>query len=925
MAAARAARAAGAPARAVPAADAGGTKAAAEASRRHDGLVAARVEQLLHHLQPSFASEVRRLAVAEYVCGIIRRCFYPRQVEAFMFGSVPLRTVLPDGDIDLSVFCPPPPGGSGAALWEIWAMELLRALEREQAAPNPVFTIADVHIIQAEVRLVKCIVADLVVDISFDTLGGLCTVAFLEAVDRRIGQGHLFKRSIVLVGAGEWGRVKAWCYYESRLLGAHHGLISSYALETMVLYVINFHHAELATPLDVLRKFLRVFAEFSWETHCLSIHGPIPLRSFPHPAVDTAALPAEGLLLDEQFMAEALQAYSVRPTAQPTIPGPGPAAAANGAGAGADGQAPPTPAPAAPAVVAVAPAFPLKHLNVVDPLLPSNNLGRSVSRASFARIRQAFMLGARTLEQAAHKESARAAVEAVDAFFKNTWRSPMRTSADNQLFLHRLGAAAGSGFAGGPPGIARSGSLDSLAQAMLAQQQQAAMVQLLSDSLLAQHKAAAAAAAAAVQQQGAAAAAQQRAAAAAVAALPPAPAQQQQQAAGGAAVGVSVGELLPGSLSAASSPTHRVPQANGSGRLSTPGAAAAAAAGPGATAAADQGNGHAASPIASSPLQGAAAGPLAGGAAAALQAAAASQASLAEQLLLQQQARGVALQQAALAPQSLVARTSSLPHLAAPPAGAALYGLAQSALAPSPGAALGLSLHSLLASGQLADALAGDLPTLARNLLLARHQQAAAPAPAPQWRGGRDGPGGRGRGGYMRSYSTGGGPRPQHYQQGYQFVQQQQAEQALQAQALQAQQQQQQQQKQQQVAAAQAELLRPRPRRLGGGGGSAASSRGGTPPLPAGQAPPAGAPPNAAPAGVPAVPGSGEFPQLPRPAGQRPSQPPSRTSSERALAGAGSRSAPPSAAADPPLKKSWSAVLLNPEPGGAEAGGASAL
>ena len=50
-----------------------------------------------------------------------------------------------------------------------------------------------------QVRLVKCIVADLVVDISFDTLGGLCTVAFLEAVDRRVGQGHLFKRSIVLV------------------------------------------------------------------------------------------------------------------------------------------------------------------------------------------------------------------------------------------------------------------------------------------------------------------------------------------------------------------------------------------------------------------------------------------------------------------------------------------------------------------------------------------------------------------------------------------------------------------------------------------------------------------------------------------------------------------------------------------------------
>ncbi len=80
-------------------------------------------------------------------------------------------------------------------------------------------------------------------DVSFDTIGGLCTVAFLECMDRRIGHAHLFKRSIVLI--------KAWCYYESRLLGAHHGLISSYALEAMVLYVLNLYHAELRGPLEV--------------------------------------------------------------------------------------------------------------------------------------------------------------------------------------------------------------------------------------------------------------------------------------------------------------------------------------------------------------------------------------------------------------------------------------------------------------------------------------------------------------------------------------------------------------------------------------------------------------------------------------------------------------------------------------------------
>lgn len=46
-------------------------------------------------------------------------------------------------------------------------------------------------------------------------------------------------------------QIKAWCYYESRLLGAHHGLLSSYALETLVLNVINLHHSVVHTPLQV--------------------------------------------------------------------------------------------------------------------------------------------------------------------------------------------------------------------------------------------------------------------------------------------------------------------------------------------------------------------------------------------------------------------------------------------------------------------------------------------------------------------------------------------------------------------------------------------------------------------------------------------------------------------------------------------------
>lgn len=63
-------------------------------------------------------------------------------------------------------------------------------------------------------------------------------------VDHYINQNHLFKRSIILI--------KAWCYYESRILGAHHGLISTYALETLVLYIFYLFNNSFSGPLEVV-------------------------------------------------------------------------------------------------------------------------------------------------------------------------------------------------------------------------------------------------------------------------------------------------------------------------------------------------------------------------------------------------------------------------------------------------------------------------------------------------------------------------------------------------------------------------------------------------------------------------------------------------------------------------------------------------
>lgn len=301
--------------------------------------------EIISQIQPTIISEERRRAVIDYVQRLLRNYL---GCEVFPFGSVPLKTYLPDGDIDLTIF-------GGLNCEEAIAKDLCSVLEIEEQNSAAEFVVKDVQFIPAEVKLVKCLVQNIVVDISFNRLGGLCTQCFLEQVDRLIGKDHLFKRSIILI--------KAWCYYESRILGAHHGLISTYALETLILYIFHVFHSSLNGPLEVLYKFLDYFSKFDWDNFCISLNGLIRLSTWPE-LVEAPGGGEADLLLSREFLKDCLEMYS--------DPCRG--------------------------IENSLRTFPQKHLNIVDPLNESNNLGRSVSKGNFYRIRSAFSYGARKLQ-----------------------------------------------------------------------------------------------------------------------------------------------------------------------------------------------------------------------------------------------------------------------------------------------------------------------------------------------------------------------------------------------------------------------------------------------------------------------------------------------------------------------------------------------
>ncbi|KAK2981819.1 hypothetical protein RJ640_010336, partial [Escallonia rubra] len=337
--------------------------------------------RIICQVQPTVVSQERRKEVVDYVQRLIKGRLGCEEFLAlndallalkkvFPYGSVPLKTYLPDGDIDLTAF-------GGASVEDALVNDIVSVLEGEDQNKAAEFVVDDVQLIRAEVKVVKCIVQNIVVDISFNQIGGLCTLCFLEQVDRLIGKDHLFKRSIILI--------KAWCYYESRILGAHHGLISTYALETLVLYIFHVFHSTLSGPLAVLYKFLDYFSKFDWDNYCVSINGPIHLSSLPDIVAEIPENGGDGLLLGNDFFRYCVDTFSVPCR-----------------GADIDSR-----------------TFLQKHLNIVDPLKEHNNLGRSVSKGNFYRIRSAFTYGARKLGRILLQPEDNVADE-ICKFFSNT-------------------------------------------------------------------------------------------------------------------------------------------------------------------------------------------------------------------------------------------------------------------------------------------------------------------------------------------------------------------------------------------------------------------------------------------------------------------------------------------------------------------------
>ena len=148
--------------------------------------------------------------------------------------------------------------------------------------------IRNVEFVNARTKLAHCMINNMNVDITINQSGAVATSIFFEEADRIIGNDHLFKKSVMLLKVPflfnkyftsfdyhilYFFPSQAWCLHDSPrynygvpISGAKSGMLSSYALSVLVLYLFNIYTwNKLDHPLAVLRAFLRTYYTFPWE------------------------------------------------------------------------------------------------------------------------------------------------------------------------------------------------------------------------------------------------------------------------------------------------------------------------------------------------------------------------------------------------------------------------------------------------------------------------------------------------------------------------------------------------------------------------------------------------------------------------------------------------------------------------------------
>ena len=202
------------------------------------------------------------------------------------YGSFPMKSYLKNADIDITIFLQSKQEQN--IITEI-PVELISNMiilikdEFERYNKESAFVLfSEIKLIMADVRLLKCKIKNISLDISVNNFSGIYKVVLIDYIENQFknefnrlnlftdnsfseNKIQIFRRTLILI--------KAWCSFEGNLMGSNIGLMASYALEILVIYVFNLHYDNIYNEFDGFEKFFEIMDTFDWEKSIISLFG----------------------------------------------------------------------------------------------------------------------------------------------------------------------------------------------------------------------------------------------------------------------------------------------------------------------------------------------------------------------------------------------------------------------------------------------------------------------------------------------------------------------------------------------------------------------------------------------------------------------------------------------------------------------------
>ena len=236
-----------------------------------------------HYIETKYSGHAKKIVkeLTDYIIYVIP------------YGSFPVKSYLKDADIDITI-----------CLWSKINKRMLvdipnshidkimLSLKEEFENKNKELDmelISDIQVITADIRLIKCKIGNINIDISINNFAGLYKIIFINLLEDQIkiklnnlsiynnstysqNKRNLFRRTFLLI--------KGWFLYEGKLMGSNIGLMATYTLEILVLYLFNFYFNEINNEFDGFIKFFEIMEKFNWTDEIISLFGLISKFDF---------------------------------------------------------------------------------------------------------------------------------------------------------------------------------------------------------------------------------------------------------------------------------------------------------------------------------------------------------------------------------------------------------------------------------------------------------------------------------------------------------------------------------------------------------------------------------------------------------------------------------------------------------------------